>query len=219
MANVEVITYRGIRFRRYPDADGWAERAYYTPGIADRQAGVGRLHEEVWKAHHGPIPAGHHVHHVDRDRLNNAIDNLVCLTAAQHAAEHAGDVSAAKSTPEHLAHLAAIRPQAAAWHGSAEGLAWHAEHGRRTWQSRQALRLTCERCGQAYESRGAGEKRYCSANCRTQARKASGVDNVERTCAVCGDPFTVNRYSTGTTCSRSCRMVFSHRNRKIGPSP
>jgi hypothetical protein len=43
----------------------------------------------VYELHYGPVPAGCVVHHVDRDSLNDAPENLVALTRAEHAAEHA----------------------------------------------------------------------------------------------------------------------------------
>ena len=43
----------------------------------------------VYELHHGPVPAGCVVHHRDRNSLNDAPDNLMALTRAAHAAEHA----------------------------------------------------------------------------------------------------------------------------------
>jgi hypothetical protein len=43
----------------------------------------------VYELHHGPVPAGCVVHHRDRNALNDHPDNLVALTRAEHAAEHA----------------------------------------------------------------------------------------------------------------------------------
>jgi hypothetical protein len=43
----------------------------------------------IYELHHGPVPPGCVVHHRDRCSLNDDPDNLVALTRADHAAEHA----------------------------------------------------------------------------------------------------------------------------------
>lgn len=211
MSRVETITFQGVRFRRYPDADGWAERSYYSPGIADRQRGIGRLHEEIWKAEHGPIPDGYHVHHIDHDPLNNDLANLACITAAEHKSHHSEGREDLRD-PEWLDHLDTIRPKAIEWHRSDEGRAWHREHGARTWHHREVHARTCEHCGEAYETRSAhGHERFCSDRCRAAARRASGVDDVERACECCGSAFMVNRYESKRFCGRSCAVRHSAR--------
>lgn len=44
----------------------------------------------VWERHHGPVPEGYDVHHKDRDKLNNAIENLEMLSKVRHKREHGG---------------------------------------------------------------------------------------------------------------------------------
>lgn len=51
-------------------------------GVKDRE------HRVVWKAHHGEIPVGFHVHHVNGDGRDNRIENLELLTAAEHNRLH-----------------------------------------------------------------------------------------------------------------------------------
>jgi hypothetical protein len=34
------------------------------------------------------IPAGYEVHHIDEDKLNNSIDNLLLMTKSAHIAHH-----------------------------------------------------------------------------------------------------------------------------------
>lgn len=42
----------------------------------------------VWEQVNGKIPRGYVIHHKDRNALNDDIDNLECLTKAQHMNEH-----------------------------------------------------------------------------------------------------------------------------------
>jgi hypothetical protein len=38
------------------------------------------IHRLIWVMHHGPIPSGYFIDHVDRNKTNNRIDNLRCVT-------------------------------------------------------------------------------------------------------------------------------------------
>lgn len=68
---------------RHPD-----ERGYIRVTVAPGQR---RLeHTLVWEQHHGPVPRGHHVHHRDGDKGNNAIENLELLTNSEHQHLHKG---------------------------------------------------------------------------------------------------------------------------------
>lgn len=51
------------------------------------------MHINVWIAHNGPIPKGYVIHHKDYltntdNKTNNDIDNLQCMTRAEHASLH-----------------------------------------------------------------------------------------------------------------------------------
>ena len=47
-----------------------------------------RVHRGCWEAYHGAISDGYVVHHIDEDRLNNAVENLSRMTNGEHAALH-----------------------------------------------------------------------------------------------------------------------------------
>ena len=47
-----------------------------------------RQHQKIWVEHHGQIPQGKHIHHIDGNHLNNNIDNLVCVGREMHRAFH-----------------------------------------------------------------------------------------------------------------------------------
>lgn len=197
---VERIRFNGIIYRRYPESPNASDRAYFQCSMADKLRGYSYLHRDVWIFHRGPIPDGCQVHHKDEDPANNHIDNLECVTPKEHSARH-------PPTPERLAqireHLDRQRPKAAAWHGGEAGREWHREHGRKVFSNRPMREFTCGRCGEPFQSRKA-DARFCSNRCKAAARRASGTDDVSRTCAVCKKTFTVNRYSRVATCGRRC---------------
>jgi hypothetical protein len=206
MSNFEAIRYKGILYRRYPDSDKWAERVYYVPGIGDRQKrGLGRLHEEIWKDTNGPIPEGCHIHHEDHDPLNNDPSNLVCLTGEEHRAHHGPEWAERSRSPEALAHLGAVRHLTVAWHRSEEGREWHREHGRLAMAARETESFDCQQCGKSYETINRGDgTRFCSNACKSAWRRAAGLDDVDRTCHLCGAAFRTNKYSGTWHCGRSC---------------
>lgn len=216
----ETIVFNGIRFRRYPDAASWAERAYYVPGIADREAGVGRLHEEIWESVHGPIPPGYHVHHQDFDSLNNDPSNLVCVEEHEHQLLHIERSRERGNSPDQLAHLARIQPLAAEWHRSEEGREWHSQHAKASYAKRESVERTCEQCGTPFQSISRREDdRFCSNPCKSAHRRASGVDNETRVCAGCRQPFTINRYAKARSCSRRCAWAVRRAAPQAGLQP
>jgi hypothetical protein len=202
MAIVDTVTYKGIVFRRYPESKRWSDRSYFVPNCCYRRAGIGRLHEELWKEAHGPIPPGHHIHHRDGDPLNNDCGNLEALPRKEHSERHPW-------TPEKrrgaAAHLVLARQAAISWHRSPEGRAWHRVHGRATWANREAQTFCCQYCGGQYETTARrANLRFCSNKCKTGSRRRDGKDNETRRCVTCGQEFTINRYSKQRCCSNRC---------------
>lgn len=205
---VESVVFNGITFRRYPDSIHRSDRLYFTPGAADKQRGFDRLHREVWKSIHGPIPPGCDIHHRDHDPGNNSPDNLVCIADADHKKYHARqEISDAQRAARYVNQLAT-----ADWHASNEGRVWHSENGRRMWANREARTLVCAQCGQEFETRDRNPStRFCSANCRSADRRDRGADNEDRVCAGCGGTFRANRYSATKNCSRKCAWAVRRR--------
>lgn len=47
-------------------------------------------HRALWESERGPIPSGHQIHHINGERQDNRIENLVCVTATEHKRIHGG---------------------------------------------------------------------------------------------------------------------------------
>lgn len=196
---VELREWDGRTYRRWPESPRESDRTYFQRHANGRAE---YLHRAVWSAAHGPIPPGHHVHHRDGNPANNALDNLECVSAAEHIARHPYD---AERLARQLTHLDAIRPLTKDWHRSEAGRAWHRANGARAYTTFRSTPKRCEQCGQTFTPRKIGNgDRFCGNACKSAYRRASGVDDEQRVCVQCGGNFTVNRYRKTRACSRSC---------------
>ena len=178
---------------------------YYKCGFYFQKKGR-RLHRTVWESHNGPIPKGYHVHHKDGDTSNNDIANLELLHGSEHLSLHMRDRPPVPFTDR-------AREAAAEWHRSEEGKAWHREHYERQGGVMHVrVDRVCECCGKSFV--GDFKSKFCSNNCKSKARRLSGVDDVDRVCSVCGRTFTINKYQKKRTCSASCGGVLASAGRK-----
>ena len=69
----------------------WKQEAsgYYVCTTTDDTGNRKRLHVEVWEHEHGVrVPPGCVIHHLDWNKRNNSIDNLICLTVWEHERVH-----------------------------------------------------------------------------------------------------------------------------------
>jgi hypothetical protein len=206
----DIILHDGITFVRYPESRSKSARRYYYPERGGKRIrGVGAYHCVLWQAANGPIPDGHHVHHRDGNPLNNSLDNLECLSPAEHCARHAPEFR-----EQRQAHINRIRPAASAWHASPEGRAWHVEHGRETWRNRQGVERTCVQCGARYVSMALRDTDLCcSRACIAKYYRATRRYHEDRACVVCGNTFSIYKYEPQSTCSRRCGCVLRRRSK------
>lgn len=204
-ASAESIVFNGITFRRYPNSLNISDQRYYRANGGLRKKGISYLHHEVWKYYHGEIPKGYHIHHKDGDTLNNSIDNLEALPGREHLSEHNKE----RGPSEYFRiHFQEMQEKAKAWHKSAEGIAWHSEHGKKiaAQQKERKIVRICLTCGEAYEALEFTKNfsKFCSKKCKAKWRRDNGMDDETRICPVCGKSFRVNRYSKTKTCGAEC---------------
>lgn len=216
MTLITVVVFNGVTFRRYPGSRMVAHQRYFRPHIADARRGVQALHQEIWKQANGPIPEGYEVHHKDGDPLNNVLLNLELLTRAQHARVHQerGDFVC---TSKQRRHLARVRPLAAAWHSSPEGMRWHKQHGIDVFRDQPKTARLCAECGTQFNATHSDAK-YCSVRCQGRARRKDPDQYVEMACEICKTPFRIFKCELSRanrprqrTCSRTCQGVMRKR--------
>jgi predicted nucleic acid-binding Zn ribbon protein len=203
----EVAVFRGDRYRRYPKAKRREQATYFFAWTTEKK--LGRLHQEVWKAHYGAIPDGYEIHHFDGDPSNNTIGNLRCVTSGEH--KRLDHQRRGGLTERQRAHLERVLPLARAAQQTPEFRARLSERAKKQWKDPPTASYVCEQCGEGFNAVALGtQNRFCSNKCKSAWRRASGVDDEQRTCGWCGGEFAVNRYSKAENCSRSCAASACH---------
>ena len=159
-----------------------------------------RLHRYIWEYYNGEIPKGYDIHHKDHNKDNNELENLELLTSSEHKKRHA------KETTEELKERyrknleEKARPKAIEWHKSEKSKKFHQKQYKRSLGLIKPQEYKCEICGTIYKAIPKKTNRFCSNKCKAKWRRESGIDNIERKCEVCGEPFVCNKYSKITKC-------------------
>lgn len=192
--------FDGLRFCRDE------KTGYYLNAVTHK-----RLHRYVYECVNGKIPAGYQIHHIDHDKGNNEPENLEMLTVKQHRQRHSEEMSDELREFYRQNMRIKAKPASVEWHKSAAAKEWHKT---RYESMKEKLHvkadMVCKQCGKTYEGIINGKNAFCSNACKSAWRRASGIDNEDRKCRVCGAIFSVNKYSKAECCSRSCVMRLRH---------
>lgn len=130
----------------------------------------------------------------------------------KHSEETKQRLSALAKQQMSADQMVVLREQAAAWHGSADGLHWHSGQAKRFWAAHQPITRQCDLCGNAYQTNAShGMSKFCSANCKNRSRYAQRLDHETRQCTVCGTSFSCKKYYPTRCCSGSCAAKLRHR--------
>lgn len=195
---VLVIGGELVLFRKKTDNGYWFNNHNKTGHIL-------YLHREKYKQEFGLTEeqmTDYEVHHIDGNKDNNDIRNLRLLTRSEHNEIHC---IRNKDSHRHVCKKCG-RTYCSTVSTSTE-VCDRCEPKFATGGS-SAIIITkiCEFCGAEYETKGVNKNRsrFCSNKCKSKWRRASGVDNVEKTCKWCGEKFITNKYSGAVYCSNKC---------------
>ena len=188
---MKVLIVDGLRFVK-DDATGY----YRCNAIAER------LHRYIYQREYGILPSNEDVHHIDGNKDNNNLDNLIALRHTDHMKLHGTLLTNEQRQKRRDNMNNTARPAACAWHGSSEGRKWHKEHYERTKDALHKVESrNCRHCGTEFVSVRDG---FCSNACKSAYRRAKGYDNITLVCPICGETYETNKYLQSETCSRGC---------------
>lgn len=167
------------------------------------------LHRFVWEENNGVIPKGYEIHHIDFNKSNNHISNLIMLSKKEHLEIHSKSLTAEQRQFRRNNMNNVARPKAIEWHKSKEGLEWHKKHYQECLkESKPKMKRVCVFCGSEFI--GYSNSNYCSNKCKSAQRRKSGKDKITVKCIICGNDFSTNKYRPAKTCSKSCANIMWH---------
>ena len=157
-------------------------------------------HRLIWEQDIGPIPEGYDIHHKDGNKLNNLLENLECLSKADHMRLHANETREKRSKC-----MSDNSEKVHAWLKTPKGKKFLSKKAKKQFADRLFKTFICEICQKQFKTKSNKQVMYCSGNCVTKARRLSGVDNITRQCVICCKPFVINKYQKTVTCTYECR--------------
>lgn len=193
-----VAYFNGMRYRKDK------KTGYFLHTVSGGRTGS-RLHRDVYEYYNGEIPKGYNIHHIDHDKMNNEIDNLLCMEAKKHAILHGKELTEEQREWKRRNVIEKAVPKAIEYQKSGRAREFHKKHYQNMKEKLYVKKeFECEYCNKTFIAINNGQNKFCSNKCKSAWRRQQGLDNVERICKKCGKKFISNKYKKAKFCSIKC---------------
>ena len=204
------VMFNGEKFRK-DKRTGY----YWTTAIPRKS-----LHLSVFEFYGGVRPDEFELHHLDFDKENNNVENIICISKKYHKKIHTDHRREKYNGKWNEDNIKKAREGLKRWYNSDDYQEWkkrtlpkRIEDGRNSHNLRIKVNIVCEICGDVFQGYEARKRKICSGKCWAQHRRNSGKDNVEKKCVVCNNKFISNKFKKIETCSNHCRAILGYSNR------
>ncbi len=165
-------------------------RAYHKDFYGHYRSTIG-IHQSVYMYYKGNIREKCSIHHIDHDKTNNTIDNLLEVTNSEHRRIHAQNIGERKCL--HCGKAFTAHTPTGKYCSKDCSDNHKEERNKRLYGVRQ-----CPICKKYFVPHNHSQK-YCSHTCEGKTREKCE----ERICSICGQNF-IQKRSEQKYCSRDC---------------
>lgn len=204
------VMFNGEKFRK-DKRNGY----YWTVNVPRKS-----LHLSVFEFHGGKRLNGYELHHVDFNKENNDVLNIISIPIAEHKKIHTEQRKEKYGNSWNAENIKKAHVGRDAWHKTESYKQWlkdtslqRSEWGRKSNENKIKIDIKCEYCGKIFKGRPERIRNICSNRCWQVDRRKKGVNNVEKNCIICNKIFTSDKYQKIQTCSGHCRSILSYSNR------
>ena len=156
------------------------------------------IHRAVYIYYFGEIPAGYEIHHIDENKSNNDISNLVMLSKSEHQSLHHNGICYNKNK---LVKCKNCGKKVEKKDTGRNAFCSKKCRNEFSYKNNQII-LHCKYCGKEFSTWKYSGVECCSPKC---AQNLLGeTRREERQCPVCGKTFETKKSAKKVCCSYSC---------------
>lgn len=159
------VVWEGRSFSKISGSSNYYAATFVIKGKPSRKL----LHRLIWEKYNKKvIGKNEHIHHIDKNPLNNHPSNLQAIDKKKHRSDHLNELLIQKPGWWEKG-ISKAREEAKKWHASKEGKNWHSKHGKQTWACRDKITKKCFFCNQEFQTYWPQKGKYCSKKCGGKA--------------------------------------------------